>query len=100
MAISTVHQNRRAHVAQPASPHVIRPGRREVRPGCVTTPAFQKARTKRTSSSSSIADFYTSYHANWMAHEEIFLSGQSQFEVSYDFFSLLHGSRWGGFFLF
>ncbi|KAL6793429.1 hypothetical protein GGI42DRAFT_149194 [Trichoderma sp. SZMC 28013] len=47
MAISTVHQNRRAHVAQPASPHVIRPGHREVRPGCVTTPASRKSSHKK-----------------------------------------------------
>lgn len=32
----------KAQVAQPASPHVIRSGRREVRPGCVTTPALRK----------------------------------------------------------
>ncbi|KAL7812264.1 hypothetical protein V8C26DRAFT_207378 [Trichoderma gracile] len=32
----------KAQVAQPASPHVIRPGRCEVRPGCVTTPALRK----------------------------------------------------------
>ncbi|KAL6700135.1 hypothetical protein J3F84DRAFT_203936 [Trichoderma pleuroticola] len=47
MAISTVHQSRRAHVAQPASPHVIRPGHREVRPGCVTTPALRKSSHKK-----------------------------------------------------
>lgn len=73
MAISTVHKNRRAHVAQPASPHVIRPGRREVRPGCVTTPALRKSsHEKDRLFHHRLLHIALLLSREWMAHEEIF----------------------------